>query len=146
MTTDNGIDGPDNVAFLDEYAGLALPALASVNLLSMEDTQLHGAAVFALSGPGLPSLAARPIPGSFAEVDFRADGWTVCPAHEPPGVECKTGSIENLQPDTSYMMTEVTAPDGYAVAAAQQFVTSHDGQIAIVQFFNGPISASQSLG
>jgi hypothetical protein len=146
MTTDNGIDGPDTAGFTDDYAGPALPASASVNLLSMQELPLPGAAVFAVTGPGLPSLPARPSPGSFAEVDFRADGWTVCPAQEPPGVQCKTGAIENLKPDSSYMMTEVTAPDGYAAAVAQQFVTSGDGQLVEVQFVNGPISASQSTG
>jgi hypothetical protein len=146
LTTDNGIDGPNTAEFDDDYAGPALPASASVNLLSTQHRSLREAAVFALTGPGLPLLPARPSPGSFAEVDFRADGWTVCPAQEPPGVQCKTGAIENLQPDSSYVMTEVRAPDGYAVAAAQQFVTSGDGQLVEMQFVNAPISASQGSG
>jgi hypothetical protein len=142
LTTDNGIDGPDTAEFIDRYAGPALPASARVNLLSMQHRPLPGAAAFALTGPGLPSLPARPSPGSFAEVDVRAGGWTDCPAQEPPAVQCKTGVIENLQPDASYVMTEVTAPDGYALAAPQQFMTSSDGQLVIVQFVNGQISAS----
>ena len=146
LTTDYGIDGPDTAEFLDDYAGPALPASARVNLLSVQHKPLPGAAVFALTGPGLPPLPARPSPGSFAEVDVRAGGWTDCAAQEPPGVQCKTGVIENLQPDSSYVMTEITAPDGYAIAAAQQFVTAADGRLVIVQFVNGQISASQSPG
>jgi hypothetical protein len=146
LTTDNGIDGPNTAEFTDDYAGPALPASASVNLLSMQELPLPGSAVFALTGPGLPSLPARPSPGSFAEVDVRPGGWTDCPAQEAPGVQCKTGVIENLQPGSSYMMTEVTAPAGYAAAAAQQFVISGDGQLVDVQFVNAPISASQSPG
>jgi len=146
VTTDYGIDGPDTAEFHDGYAGPALPASARVNLLSTQHKPLPGAAVFALTGPGLPPLPAGPSPGSFAEVDVRASGWTDCAAHEPPGVQCKTGVIENLQPDTSYVMTQITAPDGYAVAPAQQFVTPSDGRLVIVQFVNDPISASQSPG
>jgi|GEM_PF-6424066 len=146
LTTDNGIDGPDTVEFIDDYAGPALPASARVNLLSTQDRPLPGAAVFALTGPGLPSLPGRPSPRSFAEIDVRAGGFTDCAAQEPPGVECKNGVIENLQPDGSYVMTEVTAPDGYEVAAAQQFVTSSDGQLVVMQFVNGQMSASQGAG
>ena len=146
LTTDNGIDGPDTAGFLDDYAGPALPASARANLLTTQGTPLPGAVVFALTGPGLPSLPARPSPGSFAEIEGHAGGWIDCPSLEPPGVECKTGVIENLQPDASYTMTELTAPDGYAVAPAQQFMTSGDGQLVVVQFVNGPISANQSPG
>jgi hypothetical protein len=146
LTTDNGIDGPDTAGFLDDYAGPALPASARVNLLSTQGRPLPGAAVFALTGPGLPSLPARPSPGSFAEVDVHAGGFTDCASQEPPGVQCTTGVIENLQPNASYMMTEVTAPDGYAIAAAQQFMTSGDGRLVVVQFVNAPISASQGSG
>jgi hypothetical protein len=136
LTTDQGIDGPDTAEFIADYAGPALPGSASVNLLSPDYTQRPAPAVFALTGPGLPSLAARPSPGSFAEIDIHADGRFDCSAHEPAGVQCKTGTISDLQPDTAYTMTEVTAPDGYAIAAPQQFVTSRDGQLIIVQFVN----------
>ncbi len=142
VAVDQGIDGPDSVTVLNEYAGPPLPASARVNLLSPQGSAIPGGAVFAVTGPGLPTLTSPPKPGMFAEIDVRDGGWTDCPPHEPVGVDCAHGVIKNLRPGTPYLMTQIAAPAGYDKAPPQPFETSNDGEPVVVQSVVYPVAAT----
>jgi hypothetical protein len=135
ITVDEGMDGPDGVEFENTYDGPALAGSVRVNLLSTQGSPLPGGAVFAVTGPGLPPLTSPPSPGTFAEIDVGAGGWTNCSASEPTGIACLHGVIQNLQPSSRYSMSEIKAPVGYKTTMpSQQFETSNDGTLVIVQF------------
>ena len=103
-------------------------------------------AVFAIIGPGLPPIVdATGGSGEFAELDTSADGTTVCPAKEPPGIHCTDGSLDGLRVGQTYTATEVKPPVHFAGAPPQTFTAVADDGSDLIFFnvYTGPAPAAR---
>lgn len=137
VASDQG--GTAGLFFEDPYIGPPLTARVGITLLiddpSVLDTPPGG--VFALTGPGLPPLTGNPpTPGSFAELDMGQFLETTCSDHEPPGVVCEDGVISGLAAGASYTVTELSAPQGFAISPPQQFDAETDGGTTDIEMTN----------
>ncbi len=121
--------------FDNHYVGPPLTSRLGVSYFGVGG---NGAgAVFAVTGPGLPVVRdAAPIAGAFAEIDFTEYGEPVCPPKEPTGVHCEDGLITDLQPNSTYTVSQVAAPSGHSLAAPQKVTTDALGGTVVAYFDN----------
>lgn len=81
----------------------------TVALLQLGKGDGSAAAVFAVTGPGLPPFSTV-TSGVFAEIDTDDSGAAVCPTLEPADIWCRGGAVGPLQAGAVYTVAEVTAP------------------------------------
>ena len=121
-------------------------AKASLELTGSDTPYLDVAgATFAVDGPGLPPSAGAAA-GTFAELDLDADDNTVCAAQEPAGVQCANGVLGGLTPDATYTVTQLTAAQGYAVAAPVSVTATEDDTVTEADVNDVAVSADYESG
>jgi alpha-tubulin suppressor-like RCC1 family protein len=111
------------------------PNAAATISLSGNDTPFLPitGSVFELTGPNLPTPSGPPpTAGTFAELDGTSTGTVICPATEPAGVTCTAGAIQGLTPGSTYTVSEVETPIGYATLPAQTFTAGAGGSTTVV--------------
>lgn len=130
---------PVFVRFTNHYAGPPLESRVGISFRVLDGGDTTGA-VFAITGPGLPSIVGNlPNRRTFAELDATGPyGEITCVADEPSGVRCEDGLILGLHPNATYTVVEIVATPGAAVLPPQSFTTSNLGGTQTVYVVDVP--------